>query len=431
MNQKWVYTMKNKRLRTSVLAGLLAFLTLFGTIASGLPTARAASSSEIKDQLDKMNAEQDKMQEELDKLQAQQNDNLSEIEAMVEQKSVLEQQVGIIHQQTDNLNEQISAYNVMIADTQQELEDAEIHLAELNEKNKERIRAMEEAGELSYWSVVFQANSFSDLLDRISMIHEIAASDRRRLNDLRDAAQEVEAIRDNLREEKAELEDQKAALLVKQEELKVKEAEVGEVFQQLLARGEEFEALLEAQEEELAKMEQDIAKQEQAYEDQKYQEWLATSVPPTTKPPAPQYGGGTGGSSVDKGDINWMVPCNYTIVSSAFGWRIHPIYGDYRFHAGVDLSAGCPTPIYATRAGVVTVAQYSSTAGNYVVINHQDGYTSTYMHMCQLPYVSVGQYVSQGQVIGCVGNTGASKGCHLHFGISYNGEPVNPMDYIG
>ncbi len=423
--------MKNKKLWVSILAGLLAFLMLFGIIAAVLPTAQAASSSEIKNQLDKMNEEQDKMQEELKKLQAQQNDNLSEIEDMMKQKSVLEQQVGIIHQQVDNLNEQISAYNVMIADTQQELEDAETHLADLNEKNKERIRAMEEAGDLSYWSVIFRANNFSDLLDRISMINEIAASDRRRLNELREAAKEVEAVRDKLREEKEELEDQKAALLVKQEELKVKEDEVWEVLQQLLARGEEFQALVDAQEEELVKMEQDIAKQEQAYEDQKYQEWLATSVPPTTKPPAPQYSGGTGGSSVNKGDTSWMVPCNYVMVSSPFGWRLHPVYGDYRFHAGVDLAAGCPNSIYATRAGVVTTAQYSDTAGYYVVINHQDGYTSTYMHMCRMPYVSVGQYVSQGQVIGCIGTTGTSTGNHLHFGISYNGEPVNPMDYIG
>ena len=91
---------------------------------------------------------------------------------------------------------------------------------------------------------------------------------------------------------------------------------------------------------------------------------------------------------------------------------------------------GC-TPIYATRAGVVEVAQYSESAGYYVVINHMDGFKSTYMHMCKFPSVRVGDMVTAGQVIGCVGSTGWSTGSHLHFGISYNGVALNPMDYIG
>ena len=98
-------------------------------------------------------------------------------------------------------------------------------------------------------------------------------------------------------------------------------------------------------------------------------------------------------------------------------------------HSGVDMAAPAGTPIYAAKAGKVTVAKWSDSAGNYVSINHGDGFSSIYMHMTHY-IVSAGQYVSQGQVIGYVGNTGLSKGAHLHFGISYNGTYVNPMAYI-
>ncbi len=98
------------------------------------------------------------------------------------------------------------------------------------------------------------------------------------------------------------------------------------------------------------------------------------------------------------------------------------------FHTGVDLGAAEGTPIYATRSGTVTTATYSDVYGNYVTINHGDGYSSLYGHMTHY-VVSAGEYVSQGEVIGYVGSTGPQVP-HLHFTIYYNGSTVNPMDYI-
>ncbi len=408
---------------------IMALLLALNGLTMALPVS-AATSGELQNQLNSLEGEQDALQARLEELQAQQTGNLQQIRDIVNEKSLLEQQVGLLQAQIDNQNARIATYALLIADKQEELDAAEEKLARQNQKNKERIRAMEESGVLSYWSVLFRATSFSDFLDRLNIIREIAAADARRLREIRQAAKEVSDAKDALALRKAELEAEKDALAQKEAELAAKERETDLVLQQLLAKGAEFEAWLEEQELALSQMEQEIAKVRGEYDAAKLQEWLATSVPPTTKP-ANHNGGGTGGSAVTNGDITWVVPCNYTHVSSSYGWRIHPIYGDRRFHAGVDLSAGCPTEIYATRAGVVLIAQYSTTAGNYVVIDHGDGFTSTYMHMCKLPYVKPGDYVLAGQVIGCVGNTGASKGCHLHFGISYNGSTVNPMDYIG
>lgn len=422
--------MKNRRFWVSLLAGVMAMAIVLSLILSLLPSARAASSSEIKDQLSNMEKEQEEMQAQLDALKGQQKDNLSEIQDISAQKSIIEQQVGLLHEQVENINDQIAAYALLIADKQEELDKAEAHLAELNQKNKERIRAMEEGGKLSYWSVLFKANSFSDFLDRLNMINEIAAADNRRLKEMSAAAEEVAEAKEALQQEKVLLEESREELDAKQAELEIKAQEAQDLLAQLIAKGAEFDALMDEQEQELSRLEQEIMKKEEDYEDAKYAEWLATSVPPTTQPPVVVGGGGVGGAPSDIEGLTWLVPCTYKYVSSAFGYRVHPVHGDWRFHAGVDLATGC-TPIYATRAGVVETAQYSASAGYYVVINHMDGFKSTYMHMCKFPDVNVGDMVGAGQVIGCVGSTGWSTGSHLHFGISYNGVAVNPMDYIG
>ncbi len=422
--------MKNKRLIISLLAGLLALVMVMSLIVGILPQAKAASSSEIKEQIGNLENEQKDMQSQLEDLKAQQKDNLTEIKDIVAQKGLIEQQVGLLYAQIDNMNEQIAAYALLIADKQEDLDKAEKHLAELNAKYKDRIRAMEEDGSLSYWSVLFKASSFSDLLDRLNMMMEIAASDQRRLDEMNQAAKEVEAVKKTLQEEKKLLEESKKEMAAKQAELDAKGKEAQELLATLLAKGEEYDALLDAQEEELAKLEQEIAQKEVELDEAEYQEWLATSVPPTTKPPAVNIGGGVGGSASNTQGLTWLVPCDYKYVSSAFGWRWHPVHGDWRFHAGVDLAIG-HTPIYATRAGIVETARYSESAGYYVVINHMDGYKSTYMHMCKFPSVKEGQMVTAGQVIGCVGSTGYSTGNHLHFGISQNGVNLNPMDFIG
>ncbi len=126
----------------------------------------------------------------------------------------------------------------------------------------------------------------------------------------------------------------------------------------------------------------------------------------------------------------WHKPVAYTYLSSPFGYRWHPIYGDWRFHYGVDLAAPKNTPIVASRSGKVKVASYQAGgAGYYVNIDHGDGYLSVYMHMTKY-IVSPGQYVVAGQVIGYCGATGAATGYHLHFGIYYNGTAVNPAQYI-
>lgn len=327
--------------------------------------------------------------------------------------------------QVENINRQIATLSLLIADKQDDLDEAQERLSELNEKNKERIRTMEEEGDLSYWSVIFAANSFSDLLDRINMVQEIAASDKRRLKELREAAQTVVEAQAELETEKQGLETTREELAVTEAELASKREEADELLRQLVAKGEEYEALIDESEELQDELMQQIAKTEKELKQAEYQEWLATYVPPTTWPsddvrPSTNAPASTG----------WLCPVPYYTLTSAFGMRIHPIYGTQRMHNGVDMACSQGTPIYAAKSGKVTVASYQAGgAGYYVSINHGDGFSSIYMHMTHY-IVSAGQYVTQGQVIGYVGSTGGSTGPHLHFGIAYNGTYVNPMQYV-
>ena len=413
---------KHKRI-ISILAGILSVLMLIGMAGDVLPkSARAASSSELKEQLSELESENDKIQAELDALYSQFSENLDELTAMVAQKDLLDQEIALLHQQLENLNTQISAYSLLIADKQDELDRAQERLTQLQIKNKERIRAMEENGELSYWSVLFQASSFNEMLDRMEMIQEIAKADMLSLQEMDAAAKAVAAAKEELIAEQEVLQAKREEMNAVAAQLEAKRAEIDELLIQLKAKGDEYEAMIMESEQLQEDLAAEIADTQDKIKDAEYREWLATSKPATR--PA---GAGTGNTV---GDVTWLMPCSYTAFTSPFGYRWHPISGQWKMHNGVDLAGVAGTPIYATRAGYVTTAafQYGG-AGWYVALSHGDGYGSIYMHMTHF-IVQTGEYVDAGQVIGYMGTSGGSTGVHLHFGISYNGVYVNPADYI-
>lgn len=423
--------MKNRKKMVKLLAGIMAAIMLITLIFSLIPTrAFAASSSEIRKQINGLKDQKAELQKDIKDLQAQYDANEGDIEDIVTKKNVIDQEIGNLHAQIININEQITAYGVLIADKQDELDNAQEHYDTLNEEYKVRVRTMEEEGSLTYWEVLFKANNFSDLLDRLNMVEEIAASDNRRLQELDEATKAVEVAQSELATEKADLETTKQELNETQAELDDKRTEADEVIKELVAKGEEIQGLKDKLEEEDQDLLSQIASMEKEYNTAKHQEWLAymatyTTVPPATSAPS---SGGTGTSTPSSGG-NWLRPCSYVYMSSPFGFRQSPTSGASTYHQGVDLAAPAGTPIYASRSGVVTAATYSNSAGYYVTINHGDGFSSIYMHMTNY-VVGAGAAVSAGQLIGYVGSTGISTGNHLHFGIAYNGAYVNPCAYV-
>ena len=409
--------MKKRKFWVSLLAGIMAGVMLLSLVFSILPmTVSAATSAEIKKEIEKLEDEQMDIWMEMDELEAQQDENWESTEEMVAQKDNIDQQINLLNTEIENINEQIRNYALLIAENQKELDQAEAVYEDLSAKNRERIRAMEEEGKLSYWSVLFKASSFMDLIDRLNMIEEIQAADERRLEQLTQAANEVAEARTTLEEEKSALEGSRLELAEAQAVLDEKRAEADEILAQLNAQQRELVAMYEEYEQLEAALSAEIAKAEKEYTEQKKKEEAAARPPASGGSSAPSSGG-------------WVTPCSYTVLTSAYGWRTHPITGKQSFHNGVDLANVQGVPIYAAKSGTVTVATYNGVYGYYVQINHGDGFSSLYGHMTHY-IVGVGQYVSAGQVIGYMGSTGWSTGPHLHFTIYYNGNTVNPMNYI-
>ena len=414
--------MKKQTIGKSVIAAVLSAVMVLSLFPV---SAEAASSGEIRQQIKDMKAENKELEEKLKELRGQFQENENEMINMVAQKDLIDQEIAILTEQIANVNHQITSYSILIADKQDELDNAETRLAELSQKHRERIQAMEEEGTLSYWEVLFKANSFSDLLDRLNMIQEIAAADKRRMEELATAAQHVTDVQETLSAEKSDLEATRLELDDMQLQLEAKRAEADDLLRKLIAKGEEFQALIDESEDLQDDLMQEIAQAEKDLKAAEYREWLATYVPPTTRPandnkPSDQIPSSSG----------WVCPLPYYTLTSPFGMRVHPISGKWKMHNGVDLALPQGEPIYAAKSGKVTVTSFQAGgAGYYVSINHGDGFSSVYMHMTHY-IVSPGQYVNAGQVIGYVGSTGGSTGPHLHFGISYNGTYVNPMNYI-
>ena len=404
--------MRTHKKAKSVISLVLAAVLAFGVIPA---PASAASSAQIQKQINGLKSKKAELQKEIDAIQRQYDANFGEMESLVAEKNVIDQEMTLISSKIEATNEEIAAYSQLIADTQEELEVAQEELQTLSDAHRERVRAMEEEGGLTYWEVLFQANSFTDLLDRMNMIEEINAADRRRIEQMRIAADIVSATQMNLANEKSALEESREELAEDEKVLEEKSIQYYDLLYELEQKAEEFEILMAESEILQEELMMEIAEKEKDLKEAKHDEYLAKLALQGDNPPS---------------NATWVTPVSGFRLTSAFGMHKHPVLKVTRMHNGVDMACAQGTPIYATRAGKVTRTAYQAGgAGNYVSINHLDGFSSVYMHMTHY-VVSTGQNVSQGQLIGYVGSTGISTGPHLHFGISYAGTYVNPLAYI-
>ena len=428
MNQK-------KRIWVSVVAGVLALIMILSLVFSILPVQAAAkSSSDLKGDLAALEKRAAAIKEEQRQLEKEQAANTAETRDTVDRKRDVDQQIKLLAEDIDNTNAQIQSYNLLSSTKQKELDEAQTRQEDLNEKYLLRLRTMEESGEVQYWSVIFKAKSFSDLLDRINMISEIAAADQAMMEQLEAVSKEIAAAQAELAEEKGKLQEQKDALAEAQTALDAKRVEEDALLRELAEDKEALAAMAEKYDADAAAVSDQIAQKEKEYtealkkeEEERRQQEAANSG--NSGNSGSSGGSGNSGGSAPSSS-GWARPVSSLIVTCPYGYRTHPVTGQLNnFHNGVDLGMPQGSPIYATRSGTVTTAHYSNSWGYQVVINHGDGFSSMYAHMTHY-IVSVGQHVEQGQVIGYVGSTGWSTGPHLHFTIYYNGGTVNPMGYI-
>ena len=402
---------------------VLCLLMLIPLLANAIS---AKTSSELKKELDALKNEAQEIINAGLELQDQLDANASETQTTIQQKSAIDQQITITEAEIRNANAQIQQYSLLIAEKQSELEAAMKKQEQMNETYKARLRAMEEAGSVSYWSILFKANSFSDLLSRIDSIREVAEADQRMLRDIKAMADSIAKDRLELEEEMKAQEDAKAVLAEKEAVLQAQRAEADTLLLQLKKESDNLTEEFLANEEAEAEARAAVMAAQAEYEKALSAEEAARLAAQNKN----NVAGGGGGGSVSPSTSGFTNPLGYMNVTCAYGWRIHPLWGDRRFHTGVDLAGNQGAPIYAIASGTVTSAYYNEANGYMVALSHGGGYGSLYAHMTGL-IVSAGQSVSQGQVIGYVGSTGWSTGPHLHFEIHINGATVNPMEYVG
>lgn len=323
-------------------------------------------------------------------------------------KLLIEDQIDVTRQEIANINEQIAMYDRLIAEKTAELEQAEEDEQEQFDLFCQRMRHMEEQGEISYWSILFASGDFSELLDNYMMIEEIIQYDNQVIDDLVALQEKTAADRAELESAQAEEEEAKAQQVAAQDELKAQEAEVDKLIAEINAQEDQLEAM----EEELNKAAKALDSQIKAKE-REYAAQIA-KVP-------------------SESGFLWPLPGGYNTISSLAGGRIHPITHKPSNHAGIDIPAPSGTNIYAAKSGVVIHAAKGTGSswsyGNYVIVSHSDGTSTLYAHMSRIG-CKQGQTVKQGDVIGYVGTTGRSTGNHLHFEIRVGSTRKDPVNYF-
>ncbi|WP_312280642.1 peptidoglycan DD-metalloendopeptidase family protein [Oscillibacter sp.] len=386
-------------------AGLMALLIISTAVL--LPQPAAAVKQADIDALKTSATDLNKQKKELKaKLSALSNDKAQ----VMKKKELLDQQIAVQVKEIGNVETQISTYAALITQTQAELADAQEREAAQYELFCRRVRAMEEGGTVSYWSVLFKADSLTDLLDRLNAVNEIMYADQAVIDQLKALQEEISEKEAQLTASKADAEAAKKELVSKKSELEAQRAEANDLIRQLASDQNETEAEIDGLAEE--------------------QESIQKEIQELSRKLAAEQAAANGGkpSNAALGGYIWPVDSRY--ITSTFGGRSSPGGIGSTNHKGVDIGrVGYTTTIHAAKAGTVIVAQRSSSYGNYVVISHGGGNTTLYAHMSSLG-TTAGSYVNQGDSIGVTGSTGNSTGPHLHFEISENGVRINPLNYL-
>ncbi len=385
------------RLISCIIAGILVIALLSSMLISSLTFAGAAEDAdELQDKLSSLEDEKAAVKERIAELTKQASDVEATRAALQSEIDLTKEEIATVEAYIERLQDQIDVKTTELAAAEEALEQKEEEFALT-------VRTTYEQGDTSYLEVLLNSTSFADLLSRMEIITAI-------MDDNKKIVAEYTAAKEDIEQKKQELEDTQASQKEYQENLgyKVDELAASEAEQAALAESiQAYKAESEAEYDRIASEMQDVSNQIAALSAQ---------------------AAANGSVPMGDGTLIWPTP-SCTTNSSAYGWRIHPIYGTRKFHAGEDIPAGYGAEILAAASGTVITAGWVSGYGNYTVIDHGGGMMTAYGHQSSIA-VSVGQTVTQGQVIGYVGSTGNSTGPHLHFEVYINGSTVDPYRFF-
>ncbi len=449
----------NRKKFTSIIAIILTVLMVFTLVASIMPVmAHAINQSDI----DRIQAQKNELSGKVKDARTRIDQLKEEQAGVLEQKLALDAENKYANEQLDLVAEEISIYEGIIKDKAEEVEEAKNKEEKQLKRFRARVRAMEENGGFNILSLVVNSQNFSEFLTALDDMGSIMESDRELEEKYVEAREETETIKAEYEEEKAAI-DQKQSVLKEEQIALEKEIEASllrldELDEEIQAAIEEYKAAEAAE----AAAEASVLDMIKAYNEQKRQEAeQEAQKPKPEQPQQPDQGGESGGDSTDNGQsggdgnqggdqggdsgwndnsgggsapssglTTWPVPSGNTI-TSRFGNRVHPISGELRFHSGIDIDGygNDGGPIVAAGSGTVITAASNGGYGNYVIIDHGDYTQTLYAHMSGIA-VSQGTYVSAGQTIGYLGQTGVATGTHCHFEVIVNGSRVDPEIYF-
>lgn len=390
------------------------------------------------------------IQDEKDKQEELQN-KIDNVESIIEELEKLKSDTNAYIKEMDNKLEEVTSYiidlenqietkNVEIEEIQVTLQKQEEDIQSQYESMKKRIRFMYENGEQEYLELILSSGSIGDFLNKAEYLTKITEYDRNMLEKMKETKALIEKTKETLENEKEELQVLKNIADEEKKQIEILVAEKGKLLEETENKIQNEEANIQTMQGEIAASQaivaelEEIERKRKEEEERRRKEELEKQQQQNAdknnqSKPNNQNGSGTNKPGYSGGKLLWPVPGYYSI-SSDYGYRIHPLYGYNEYHSGLDIPAPGGTPIIAAAGGTVAWAYKSSSAGNWVGIDHGNGVSTVYMHMSRFA-VSEGERVSAGQVIGYVGSTGWSTGNHLHFSVRLNGSYVNPHNYLG
>ena len=425
--------MRQRKRIISIIAIIMAVLMLLSLIASVIPSAFAVSQSDI----DALQRKKDEISARVKEAE-ERVDTLKNVQATVlDQKAALEEKNDAAKEALRIVGEEIDMYSEIIVEKTEELNLA-LHREEVQlDKYRTRVRAMEETGGYNILNVVMSSGDFNEFLTALDDMEKIMTADRDLEDAYIEAREESERVKAEYEEVKADCEAKQEVLNTEKEMLDRQIAETEEELEKLEDQIDdavaEYEGFLAAEE----AAAQEIAAMVAAYQRQKEEEAAARAAAQAAARAA--QGGGDGGDgggglnpggAVGTGSLGWPVPCS-TRITSRYGNRSDPFTGETRYHSGIDIDGygNDGGAIVASDGGTVVTATYSDGYGNYVIIDHGNGYQTLYAHMSGIA-VGAGQSVSKGQTIGYLGATGRATGTHCHFEVFVNGDRTDPTQFF-
>ena len=349
----------------------------------------------------------------------QKSDELWEkIESVSEQKRYLDEEADAAIADYEEKQAALDETLARIAENETKLQAIEKEYDKKHGKLMVRVRDIYVNGQISYLDVLFGSNDFADFFTRMDLLKRVIKQDYDLVQIVLKQQEEIKAVRKQLEADR----EVQTKLAERAEEAKEIKLEKVAKKQALIDKMQNDKVVYDRQYDEMMAASEQVAK---LIQQSKYK-------PPPPPPPSSSSNSSSNDVEVynaqpsSSGGMIWPISGPIT---SPFGWRTHPIFGSQRFHSGLDIGGDYGMEIHAAKAGVVSHAGWIGGYGNTVMIDHGGGIVTLYGHNQSLN-VSVGQNVSQGQVIAFCGSTGNSTGPHCHFEVRLNGEPVSPYNYL-